>query len=187
MFTDLIVKKGEFMRFHFSGGIFWGSILILVGILLLIKNYTNISIPIFRIIFGLFFIYMGFNILFGGVRKSKGSDVIFNEREFKVTELKDEYNVVFGRGVIDLRDIEIPDTTKYIQVDVVFGVGIIKLNKNTPILVKLSTAFGAVEAPGRSVGFIGDNIYKTESYKEGENCIKIKAEAVFGHIQIEVE
>ncbi len=175
------------MRLYFSGGIFWGSMLIIVGILLLIKNYTNISIPIFRIIFGLFFIYLGFNILFGWFNKSKGSAVIFNDKEFKVTELKDEYNVVFGRSVIDLRDIEIPDTTKYIQVDVVFGEGIIKLNKNTPVLVKLSTAFGAADAPGRSVAFLGDNIYKTESYKEGENCIKIKAEAVFGHIQIYVE
>ena len=69
------------MGFLFSG-IFWGVILILLGLAMIIKVVFNVSLPIFRIVFAIIFVYIGFKILvggFGGGIKTEKNDVVFGE------------------------------------------------------------------------------------------------------------
>jgi len=92
------------MRFGFLfSGVFWGTMLILLGISIILKVMFNISIPFFRLFFAFFFVYLGLQILIGkppqaGDRRT----VVFGERTVRADERDAEYHAVFGRGLFDL-------------------------------------------------------------------------------------
>jgi predicted membrane protein len=48
-----------------SVSLFWGLVLILIGLSLIIKIVFNIDFPIFKILFAFLFIYIGIKVLVG--------------------------------------------------------------------------------------------------------------------------
>ncbi|MFC1504657.1 head GIN domain-containing protein [Spirochaetota bacterium] len=44
--------------------IFWGSVLVLIGVWIIAKNYIQLSIPLWKIIIGIIFVYIGLRIMF---------------------------------------------------------------------------------------------------------------------------
>ncbi len=87
------------MSFVFSS-LFWGLIVILIGISIIVKAVFKIDIPVFRMVFAFLLIYWGVKIMFGDVfsRKSEGT-VVFNEAKFNASSKNNEYNVIFGRVI----------------------------------------------------------------------------------------
>ena len=65
------------MRF-LSSGIFWGFIIILFGIVILIKTVFHINIPFFRILIGILIILFGISFIVGAVSQRK-SEAMFIE------------------------------------------------------------------------------------------------------------
>lgn len=95
-----------------------------------------------------------------------------------------EYNIIFGSGTIDLFKIENTGNKK-IELNVVFGNGILILNDSIPTKVEMSSVFGSAEAPDKSVNALGKTNYTTSSYKEGEPFIFIEAKVVFGKLEVQ--
>ena len=173
------------MHFFFSG-LFWGVILVLIGLTIVIKAVFKIDIPLFRIVFALLLIYFGAKLLFGGfgIRASR-STTIFSESRIESLESGSEYNVIFGKSSIDLRAIDIAEKSAKVEINVVFGSGIVYINPEMPVKIKISTVFGDSKLPKGNVSFFGDYVYKTESYVEGENYLKLDVDVVFGNVIIE--
>jgi predicted membrane protein len=167
-------------------GVFWGVVLIAVGVWFLVRRYVPVNIPVFRIIIAVIFVYIGIRVLIQGPAIRDRNTVVFTESTLPYTPASGhDYNVIFGSGTVDLTTAVVGQTGNHAQVNVIFGTGVLRLNPSLPIHVSMSSAFGTVEAPnGRSVAF-GDSDYNTPSYKPGSPALDIKATAVFGRLVIE--
>lgn len=172
------------MNFLF-GGLFWGALLVLIGLSMILKAFFKIDIPVVRLIFAIIIIYWGLQLLFGTrfSRKSE-NNVIFDNAAFEKVETGKEYNVIFGRSVIDLRDLQLSEGKSKIEINVVFGYGLIYINPDLPMKIVVSTVFAESRLPRGQVGFFGDHVYKTPAYVEGEDYLKVELDVVFGNAVI---
>ena len=166
-------------------GTFWGIILILFGISAILRSF-NINIPFFRIIFALILVYLGVALLVGGPQIGDNNFTLFNENNVRLHEsVNSEHNIIFGKGNIDLRDIEIKDKDIKIEVNAIFGSGLIIIDSDTPVQIVADSAFGSVEMPDNSSISFGSSNYNNQDNETEENYLKIKASAVFGSIEIQ--
>jgi len=179
------------MNIIFSG-IFWGALLIVLGILIIIKILFHVDIPVFRILIALFFIWLGVKIIADGFSFGKNADedksnIVFSETNVNAGTGDNEYNIVFGKGVIDLHQIALSDIKGdyvTIKVNSVFSGGVVKLNPEIPTVVRAESAFGGIQMPdGNSTAF-GRYTYRTKNYRDGAKYIYVKANVVFGGLQI---
>ncbi len=171
-----------------STGMFWGVVLVLCGLAVLLKAFFGIDIPIIRVLFGLFLIYLGAKVIWGPCTAPKppfGSTVVTGGR---VEAGKDrEYNVIFGQGTIDLTGVEVKDQDLELKANTIFGSSTVKVKAGTPALIKASSAFGNAKLPGGDSTAFGTLYYKTASYKEGKPHLSLEVNAVFGETLLVVE
>ncbi|MFC1887332.1 hypothetical protein ACFLYK_00830 [Candidatus Cloacimonadota bacterium] len=164
-------------------GLFWGIILVLFGLSVILKSVLNIDIPIFKIVFALILIYLGIKMLTGPSHKSKDT-VIFDKGRININLAKDEYNVVFGSGIIDLRDLKDLPKNMSKEINIVFGSGRIYLPENIPVKLKVDTVFGESRLPDGKTEFFGE--YR---YQKGENftddTLFLEINVVFGSVVVE--
>ena len=172
-----------------SGSIIFGIIFIFIGITLIAKVFFKVDFPVFKILFALFFVYIGFKILFGSFSSIKssgdGSNAIFSETVINGNiEDGGEYNAIFGKIKLDLRDIELQSGVTKISINSVFGGAEIILDKNTPLKIKSDVVFGEIRLPeGKSGGF-GTSGYKSPDYEKEDKQLYLELNAVFGGIEV---
>jgi len=166
-------------------GVFWGVLLIIVGVWFLVRRYVPVHIPVIRIVIAVFFVYVGIRVLVQRPVAEERNTSVFSESAMRYSpENGRDYNLIFSSGSIDLSDMTLAEASVRLQVNVVFGSGTLRINPSLPVRVLMSSAFGTVEAPsGRSVAF-GDTVYATPSYREGAPALEIHATAVFGRLTI---
>ncbi len=180
-----IKERGGKMRtcFIFSG-VFWGAILILLGISIILRSLLNINIPFFQLLISFFFIYIGISILAGGVCwKRSPRTIVFEEREVE-GRAHDKYDVVFGRAEIDLTKVSLEKGDVKVSVNTVFGSGIIKLSSQIPAEVRVNSVFAEAKFPDGNSILMGKYIYRTKEIKEGENRLIVDGDVVFGSMEI---
>jgi predicted membrane protein len=169
-----------------SSAAFWGLIIVLIGLSIILREVFHVNIPFVRIVFGILLIYWGVKIISGGFnRKWDRNNIVFNEADVKYDSGKNDYNIVFGNGVIDLFRIEAPTEKRKIDVSVIFGHGNLILNDSIPMKVKMTAVFGSAEAPGKTANGFGENTYTTSAYSENAPYILVDATTVFGKTEIE--
>ncbi len=167
------------MGFVFSG-LFWGGFVILIGVGIIVNVLFDVKIPIGKIIFAMLFIGIGINILVNGFGPTKGKDVIFNEGKSTYSQDVNEYNIVFGKNSIDFTEQTEVTENKKVELNCVFGDGVIKINEKLPMKVKISSAFAGAQTPdGNTIAF-GEYTYTTPSFDKDKPHILLKANVVFG-------
>ena len=169
-------------------GLFWGAMLLLLGVALIIKVVFNVDFPIFKVLIGVFFILMGLKFLFGRVLTFEGNmgphETIFNERTFDRPEKGKEYSVVFGKGVYDFTDVDLSEGTFHAKVSTVFGGSIIKIRRDMPVKIDADAVFSGAEMPDGNTASFGSTYYKSESYDPDSAYLHIKIDVVFGGVQV---
>ena len=95
-----------------------------------------------------------------------------------------EYNVIFGSGEIDLRKINL-EGHKKIEINVVFGEGVVILDKGVPAKVEVTSVFAGAQLPNGDVSVLGKRTYKTPEYDESDDRVKINVNVVFGSLKLE--
>jgi len=170
------------MEFLFSG-LFWGLLLILIGLIVVINIVFKIEIPVARIIFGLLFVYIGLHILFGGGKKKEAA-VIFAGSEEWSTSVQDKYDTIFGSRKVDLSSIDLAQGSVKIKVDTIFGNCELRIDPAMPVKIHASAVFGSVQLPNGKQVVFGDDVYVTPGYKENVNTLNIKLDTVFGNTKI---
>ncbi|KUG04540.1 hypothetical protein ASZ90_018031 [hydrocarbon metagenome] len=167
----------------FSNEYFWGILLVVLGIIIILRNYFNINIPIFRSIFAFILIYLGVMTLFGGFAVKSGDMMLFNEGTIKVTDNAPEYNILFSSGTIDLSRLKTDSKPESIKVNVIFSNGKILVGPDLPLVIKLNSAFANSSFPdGSSINF-GDHTYRTSASDESDP-IFVEVSVVFGRVAI---
>ncbi|MCF7792543.1 MAG: hypothetical protein K9N09_01295 [Candidatus Cloacimonetes bacterium] len=173
------------MHFVFSG-VFWGLVLVLLGLSMIIKIVFKIDLPIIRIVFAVILIYWGLKLLFGlSFSIKKDNDVVFNNADIEHVQAGKEYNVIFGKSNIDLRDFDLQNETAKVEINVIFGNGVIYLNPDIPARIKIDAVFAEAKLPKKTVSVFGDFIYDTPGYVEGEPYLLLNVDVVFGNAIIE--
>ncbi|MCX7821465.1 MAG: hypothetical protein N2258_07310 [Brevinematales bacterium] len=167
-------------------GVFWGIVLIIFGLSVILKAIFHIDIPIFKIFVAFFFIYLGVKILIGDkiIKPAQSNkDIVFAEGDFSYSnEDYKEYNIIFGSGRIDLSKIENLTSNKTIKINTVFGSGILYLKKNSPFRLKTSVAFGGINFPdGEAIYFGEKNISEKD---KNTYTIDIELNVVFAGFRI---
>ncbi len=164
--------------------VFWGVVLIALGVWLIVRRYMPAQVPIVRILVALVFVYVGVRILAHGAwgpRVQTGDTTVFSESTVMGSAGRHDYNVVFGTSSIDLTTV--PPEGDEQEVNVVFGTATVRIDPQQPVLVRMSAAFGTAEAPGVTVSF-GDREWRSPAYKVGAPALRIRANAVFGRLLI---
>jgi predicted membrane protein len=181
------------MRFVFNR-IFWGIILVLLGIGLFVERVYGIELPLWGIFWSMVIIAIGISLILPHEKrfrccqsngsKVKEGNVVFDEASIEGdTEIKD-YNIVFGSGEIDLTKLSTPKKNSKIEINTIFGKGIIKINKDLPIKVKATSAFGEAKLPGGNSVAFGDSYYESSAYDPNKPFILVRANVVFGGLEI---
>jgi predicted membrane protein len=165
----------------FSSGLFWGAILILIGISIILKVIFHINIPVIRILFALLLIYWGIKLITGiSFKKQDENTVVFGKGNMHSKSGHKEYNVIFSNASVDLTD----DSLVKREVNVVFGKADILIDETKPLRIKSSSAFGAINFPDETMISFGERVYKTKAYTENEKYAELEVNVVFGNANI---
>lgn len=172
-----------------ASGLFWGIILMLIGLGIVIRIVFNVDLPIFKLLVAFFFIWLGLRIMIGDrgffhLHTTK-NDVLFNENSFKdINGDNKEYNVIFGKAVYDFRDQDIKEK-KIIHLHTVFGGAEIKLKRGTPYRIVTESVFGGIKLPNGNTSVFGTSHYQSDNFNPNSPHLLIKAEVVFGGIELQ--
>lgn len=169
--------------------IFWGLFLIFIGFALIIKYVFDLDIPVGKIVIALFFIFIGIKLLVGKTNffhtSQKETDIIFNDARLNGKDISSsEYNVIFGKLVLDLRDIELSDLSKRLEINTIFGATEIMINDSLPIHVKAEAVFSGAKLPNGNTVTFGSSEYSTSSYNPSDKFLLIKCDVIFGGLEI---
>lgn len=169
-----------------SSGVFWGAVVILLGLSIILKEVFHIHIPVFRVLLGVFLLYLGARIIAGGFGRNWGSgdSAVFGNAHMKYDSDKRDYSIVFGSGTIDLTNVRSVIENRKIEVNVVFGNGMVRINDSIPLVIKSSTAFGATIMPNNNSAAFGETRYTSPSYVEGQPHLTLETNAVFGKVEV---
>jgi len=147
--------------------------MIVIGFALIIKYVFNLDIPVGKIVIALFFIFIGIKLLVGQTKffhtSNKETNIIFNDTRLNGKDISaSEYNVIFGKLVLDLRDIELSDLPKRLEVNTIFGATEILINDSLPIHIKTEAVFSGARLPNGNTVTFGSSEYSTFSYNPSD-------------------
>ncbi len=164
------------MNFFFSTA-FWGILLILWGLSLVLKAFfPSIRFPLGTVFISICIIIFGVQLLIGGFgtkRNRINRRVNHGYTEHISEEYSEELNVVFSTDSLRLTNIDVTSQDRYIDVTAVFGRAIIYVSSQTPVRIEADAVFGKV--------------YKDSKLKwaaNNETALIIDADAVFGSVDI---
>ncbi len=173
------------MGCFFMSGLFWGVLLILLGLSVILNILLGIHIPIFRIFFALMMIYFGCRILIG--RSFCGRHHVCEPRSTATINPENENNVVFGKRIIDFTGISLANGSVSKKVDTVFGSTTIKIDPKMPVIINVNSVFAGAHMPDNNEIAFGKYTYRTESFNNKANALVIEANVVFGELNIVFE
>ena len=170
-----------------GAGLFWGIVLIAIGLSIIFKVAFGVSIM--RILIAVIFILIGIKILVGKQTLNfvtKDNDVIFNERSFTEFPIKNtEYNTVFGKSVFNFSEAAIPtDKTIDLEFNTVFGDTELILPAGLPVRINADAVFGSAKLPNNNTVAFGSAKYVSDHDSTVTNFVNIKTSTVFGNIEI---
>jgi len=170
--------------------LFWGLVIILIGVSIIINHVFKIDFPLFKVIIALLIIWFGISLLLGSFNFKKVSSgefsSVFSGQNYSPDRIDDdtEFNAVFGSSKIDLRNTEFTKDDINIEINAVFGSVKVYLPKHVRVSVKASSAFGSVRGPSHRQDGIGEQQF-TEGAESAKTNLRIEASAAFGSIRVE--
>lgn len=170
-----------------SFAVLLGALIALGGISIILNAVFKVDLPIFRLAVGIFFIYLGVVFIFGNrvapPREWEGW-AEQNRLVPKAVSGQDlKYDVVFGRGVVDLTQLEPSREPRRLEINVVFADALVKLDPSIPYELEASSVFGAAQMPDQSMVSFGSLPYAPRKQREAA-ALRIKLNVVFGHASV---
>ena len=169
-----------------GAGLFWGLILIVIGLSIIFRIFFDINV--FRIVIAIVFILIGIKILIGKpVLHASGNenDVFFGEK--MISSMPEDgmtYNTVFGKTTYDFRDIKLEGEDARITISTVFGSTDIILPPSVPVKIKAEAAFAEARMPNHNTVAFGSIIYVSDNVSDTASVLEIEAHVVFGALVI---
>jgi len=155
------------MRMNFLfGNAFWGILLLLWGMSLILKEF-GVNLPLVKVFIAVLIIMFGIRLLVGGFHKPRHTGI---RSKTVTTSGKVEYTTVFAAQDIDLTDLK-PDSPP-LEITAVFGSAYVELPNDLEFEFEPTAVLGATVIPTRPSGS-----------PPGKGIVKIEATAVFGRVE----
>ncbi|HUJ61805.1 MAG TPA: LiaF domain-containing protein [Kofleriaceae bacterium] len=161
-----------------------GVVVLLIGLLLLFEIVTGIGLPVARIVIACVFLLVGVRFVVGGWSRRAANEVVgeavLAHRNFSQSgalERDSRFDVVLGRGVVDLTGLVEPARDVTITIEALFGQAVVKLPTAVAYDVEGSSAFGEVRMPDRSTTAMGSLVYRAGDHP---SRLHLRVNAVFG-------
>ncbi len=166
---------------------FYGVLLTLLGILLLVRYLFKIKIPIFFISVAIILVFVGVSFFINSPGTGSENNIVFSKNK-TIGSVKpgNEYSFVFGSGTIDLTKAQPQKNAgEKIKINNVFSNGVIKVNPQTPLIVRTHSLFAVTETPNNDLVFLGNTNYQTKNFNKEADYIEVEAKVLFGRLAIE--
>ncbi len=174
------------MSFFFTE-LFWGALLILFGISILIKVLLGIDIPIVRIFVALLLIYAGVSLVIGQLPQYSKESILFQKAELKPEKLESMYTVALSSATLDFSAIRLKKPQS-VKVNTILGTTKIKLNKSLPTELLVNASFANALLPNHDkISFSGKYRYQIPPDSTETPLLKLEANVVFGNLEIITE
>ncbi len=190
-------------------GVFWGSILILFGLIFLLDNLEILDVDdIFSTFWPVILILIGFKLILNArqssaLKESESSatnaqsqisenspmqfskvfgdvQVKFNARDFNGGRI----STVFGDLNVDLSEAHIKSGERVLILNGMFGDITVSVPKNLPVAIRANLVAGDVKIfDEKSEGLFIKKMYQSENYETAKNKLHISASQVFGDIR----
>ena len=191
--------------------LFWGFLLIFVGLLLYADKVTDLDLgdiladywPVIIILVGVYIILMNIGVSkrqtrqavwnFGDKTIATDRDKILQSNVFgdvKITiENKDfqggSIKTVFGDVKVDLSHVQIQSGEKTLYLTTTFGDIRVIVPQNLAIAVRAASTFGDMNILGHKRGGIGQSVvHKTDGYDEAKIKLAVITSQVFGDVKV---
>lgn len=142
---------------RFSLAFFIGALLLGIGAWIAVEVVFAIRLPVQPIALSALLMVLGLAALFHGraraARGPESGDAWLSDRRFTPEgrlSADAQYDIVFGRGVIDLTHLRAPEVDVTVTVDAVFGAAVVRVDPAIGYDVAGSSAFGEVRVPPRA-------------------------------------
>jgi predicted membrane protein len=161
-----------------------GAFVLLIGAMIAIDVVFGVHFPLVPLAIAVLLIALGVRMMFRPRPAGDAFDQAWlADRLFVPEGDRDQrYDILFGRGVVDLTKLPEPGEDKTIAVDTVFGATVIKLDPSVPVEITGHSVFGEVRMPDRSMAAMGSIAYKTPSDHAAKLHLRINT--VFGSCQV---
>lgn len=165
---------------------FYGVLLILLGILLLVRYLFKIKIPILFISVAIILVFVGVSFFINSPGTGSENNIVFSKNK-TISSVKpgSEYSFVFGSGTIDLTKAHPQKAEDKIKINSVFSNGVIKVNPQTPLIVRTHSLFSVTETPNNDLIYLGNTNYQSKNFKKDAKYIEVEAKVLFGRLVIE--
>lgn len=173
-----------------SFAIFFGVLVALAGISIILDAVFHVHLPLVRSAFALFLIFLGVRVLFGAwgtrgmVRSAEGA-VLMSDTRFAPTTPADKlkYDIIFGRGVVDLTGLPRPEKPIDVEVNTIFGSAQVAIDPSWPVSIEGSSAFGEVRLPDRQRAAFGAAHY--QNLPSGSAALlRLRVNSVFSSAEV---
>ncbi|MFN4216679.1 MAG: hypothetical protein ACK4HQ_04695 [Brevinematales bacterium] len=170
--------------------VFIGALFILFGVSLIVKAFWHVDLPLFRIGFALFLIYIGLGLIFQPpwkgisgervVQEGSERSWIFSSAKVNLEEGISTFHSIFSSVEADFSSLRTHEPG-IIQCNAVFGSLEVSLPADVPVRLEGHAVFGSVEFPDkRSVSF-------GSLSSEAQGKVVIVANAIFGSVVFKVK
>ena len=164
----------------FFGGLFWGILISLIGLSIVLKYAFNIDLHLIRVFFGIVIILLGLKIITGYNFKHN----IKIHRNINYYHGSKECTIVFSNGTIDLsKNADEQKTPR--EITVVFGNALVIVPDTMNLEITSTTVFGSTILPDRSYAGFGEDTYSIVN-NPGAKIYKIETTTVFGKLEFEI-
>lgn len=172
------------MKFLFTG-IFFGTLLVLWGLSLIIEAIFGISLPILRIGFACILIYAGLMLIKGMYEAQQQKAIFFSQETVKADRHNNQqyYKIAFGQGTIDLSQLDTSAEQIRIQVYTLFGKAILQLDPQVPTLVNATSVMSSVSFPDKTIVSLGNYRYQSGAVDQKPKVV-VDATAVFSALEV---
>ena len=150
------------MKALLTSELLWGTILIIFGISVLLKTLLGIDLPVMRILFGGFLIYLGFSIIstFKTNEKINPNATWFTTSSISGRYLEKNYRVGFSSLTIDLRSVD-PEAMRTIVIDAFCSSIKVITNPLIPTTIKINATFASSKLPNNDTISCGNSVYRS--------------------------
>lgn len=165
--------------------VFLGSFLVVIGLVIILNVIFKINIPVFRILIAFVFLFIGIKILLGKNVNVLGHNTAHVNTEINIQPGSHEYNIIFSKNIVDLRDTAFTDNKPArTHVNVVFGQCEIFLSKDIPFRITSNTAFASIKQPDGNTVVVGSIKNQSNDLDESKPFIDLKIDAVFAEVSL---
>ncbi|HTR50356.1 MAG TPA: LiaF domain-containing protein [Kofleriaceae bacterium] len=161
-----------------------GTLVLLVGAMIAVDTVFGVHFPLVPLVLAVLLMAVGARLMIrtGPDRGALGQAWLADRVFVPEGDRDQRYDILFGRGVVDLTNLPEPDHDKTISVDTVFGAAVIKLAPNVPVEISGHSMFGEVRMPDRTMAAMGSIAYKTPT--DHAPKLHLRISTVFGNCQV---